>query len=62
MGFKDKNNIMGVHWKIWFLGGVNEKTKRNNIQGEIAQKGGLDSANLRRSLVKKRVGAFEGGW
>ena len=55
MGLKIKNiNIMGVHWKIWFLGwqGV---TKDKYIAKGIAKKGGLGQfANLRRDLAKKK--------
>ena len=47
-------NIMGIHWKIWFLGMVNEKPI---YRGELPKKGGLGHyADLRGGL-----GEIEGG-
>ena len=35
-------NIMGVHWKILFLGGFTKRTYR----GELPKNGGLDSLQI----------------
>ena len=49
-------NILGVHWKIQFLGVGLRKT---NIEGEIAWKGGLGHfADLRGRLGKKEEVVF----
>ena len=42
--------ILGVHWKIWLLGG--KVHKKNNIEGGLPKKGGLDS------LARKNVVVF----
>ena len=45
-----KLNIMGVHWKIWFLGRVHEKA---NTQWGLSKKGALGQfADLRGALAK----------
>ena len=69
MGFRMKNfNIIGVHWKIQFLGGGWRRggrfTKNKYIRG-ITQKGGLRQfAVLREEAWQKRVGGgvFEWWW
>ena len=56
MGIKDKKilYILGVHWKIWFLGLVLKK--KTIYRGECLKKGGLgEFADLRGGLVKKGV-------
>ena len=54
MGLRMKSfNIMGVHWKIWFLGGFT----KNQYIGGIALKGELGQfADLRGAWQKR------GGW
>ena len=45
-------NILGVHWKIGLLGGKEEGSSKNNIEGGLPKKKGLGQfADLR-----------EGGW
>ena len=45
-------NILGVHWKIGLLGGKEEGSSKNNIEGGLPNKRGLGQfADLR-----------EGGW
>ena len=40
MGLRMKSlNIFGVHWKSRILEGIH---KKNNVEGEIVEKGGLD--------------------
>ena len=59
-----KFNIVGFHWKIWFLGGGG--SRKNKYIERIALKGGLAQfADLNEGLAKKRIvvlGVFEGGW
>ena len=54
--------IMGVHWKIWLLGGGS--SQKTDIEGEIARKGGRglgQFTDLRRGLGKREGnGVFEG--
>ena len=51
-------NILGVHWKVWLLGG----SQKTNIEGRLPKKGGLDSLLIQGGLGKKeRGGVFEGG-
>ena len=59
MGLRMKNfNILGVHWKIWLLGG---EFKKNRYRGRDCQKRGLGQfADLRRGLAEKRGGGE--GW
>ena len=59
MGSKMKNfNIMGGHWKIWFLRGV---AKHQYIGGNCI-KGGLGQFADLRGGPQGRGGVFEGGW
>ena len=60
MELKMKNfNILGVHWKIWLLGGSSQKT---NIKGRLPEKEGLGQlTDLRGGLVRKRGWCFWGG-
>ena len=53
MGLMMKNfNIMGVHWKIDFLGGGGEGARKKifffvgGVGGESAKKGGLHSLQI----------------
>ena len=66
MGLRLKNfDIMGVHWKIWFLG---EALHENQYTGGGCFKRGLGLfADLRKGLEKKRGMVFlrgggGGGW
>ena len=44
MGLRMKHvNMLGVHWKIQFLGGSSRKT---DIEGGLPEKGGLDSLQI----------------
>ena len=45
-------NILGVHWKIWLLGGV----MKSQYRGVIAEKGGL------RQFADLRGAWQERGW
>ena len=64
MGLRMKNfNIMGFHWKIWFLRGL---YKKPIYRGELPKKGRhLDSLQIslkERELAKKRAdGVFKWG-
>ena len=50
-GLRMKNfNILGVHWKIWFLGGC---MKNQYIGGEMPKKGVLEGLQIRGALAKK---------
>ena len=61
IGLKKKNFIiMGVHWKIGFLGaGLN---KNYYIGRKYLKRGFGQLAALRRSLAKIRGVFFEAGW
>ena len=54
---------MGVHWKIWLLGG-GWVTKNQYRGGRIASKGGLGQFTDLRGAWQERGGVFEGeaGW
>ena len=53
---------MGIHWKIWFLGGC---MKNQYIGGEMPKMRGLECLQIwnvcRGGLAKKRGGCFWGG-
>ena len=57
-------NILGVHWKIWLLGGW--VTKNQYRGGGLPKKGGLEQfADLRGAWQERRGVVFEegvGGW
>ena len=62
MGLRMKNsNILGVQWKIWFLGGDLQKT---NIEGGLSKKGGAWSVcRFKGGTWQERgSGILEGGW
>ena len=72
MASRIKNfSIMGVHWKIRFLGGEREGvggggSRKTNILGECLKRGGLDSFQMGEGtrgggFARKRGGVFEGG-
>ena len=51
-------NILGVHWKIWLLGGSSQKT---NIKGRLPEKEGLGQpTDLRGAWLERGGGVFEG--
>ena len=55
------NDNLGVHWKIWLLGGRGGGSRKTNIKGGLPKKEGLVSfADLRGVFGKKeRGGVFE---
>ena len=62
MGLRMKNyNIMGVHWKIWFLVGF---TKNQYIAGNLLERGAWTVCRFKGGLEKKRRVVFlrEGCW
>ena len=61
MGLTMKNfNILGVHWKIWFLGGG--LTKNQYRGDELPKKGAWTVCRFKGGLGKKDGGGvFEGG-
>ena len=65
MGLRKKNfNITGVHYKIQVLREREGRgfTKKQYVKEELHKKCGFRQfADLRRNLVIKRGGAFEGG-
>ena len=61
MVLRTKNfNILGVHWKIWLLGGI---LKNQYIGGDRPRKGGwlVQFVDLRGGLARKRAWCFWGG-
>ena len=62
MGLRMKNfDILGVHWKIWLLGGWS--SQKTNIEGGLPEKGGAWTVcKFKGGLGKKEGdGVFEGG-
>ena len=55
-------NILGVHWKIGLLGGKEEGSSKNNIEGGLPKKRGLGQCRFKgRRLARKRRWCFLGG-
>ena len=53
-------DILGVHWKIWLLGG--EFTKKNDIEGDCLKKGPWTVCRF-KGAWQERGGVFlRGGW
>ena len=54
-------NILGFHWKIWFLGG--EFMKKQYRRGDCLKRGALTVCRFKGGLGKKDgEGVFEGSW
>ena len=56
-GLKEKNYYYGVHWKIWFLGEIQEKTY---LGGDYLKKGAWTVCRLKGCGKKEVGGVFEG--
>ena len=55
-------NIIGVHWKIQFLGGGGGVMKNQYRGGSYLKRGAWTICRFKGAWQEREVGVFDGGW